>query len=82
MSCGLFLLSVEVIRLGLSLLINWDCKMYYEPNDIPAISRTTTLNEELGQIEYIFSDKVCVFQSVCLPIDVNSLYTCTVRSKE
>ena len=54
------LLSVEVIRLGLSLLINWDRKMYYEPNDIPAISRTTTLNEELGQIEYIFSDKVCV----------------------
>ena len=49
--------------------------MYYEPNDIPAISRTTTLNEELGQIEYIFSDKVCVFQSVCLPIDVNRLYT-------
>ena len=66
---------MEVIRLGLSLLINWDCKMYYEPNDIPAISRTTTLNEELGQIEYIFSDKVCVFQSVCLPIDVNRLYT-------
>ena len=54
--------------------------MYYEPNDIPAVSRTTTLNEELGQIEYIFSDKVCVFQSVCLLIDVNSLYT--VRSKE
>ena len=42
--------------------------MYYEPNDIPAISRTTTLNEELGQIEYIFSDKVCVFQSVCLSV--------------
>jgi len=31
--------------------------MYYEPNDVPAIARTTTLNEELGQIEYIFSDK-------------------------
>ena len=34
-----FLFSVEVIRLGLSLLINWDIKMYYEPNDVPAISR-------------------------------------------
>ena len=50
--------SVEVIRLGQSLLINWDCKMYYEPEDVPPIARTTTLNEELGQIEYIFSDKV------------------------
>ena len=26
-------------------------------NDTPARARTTTLNEELGQIEYIFSDK-------------------------
>lgn len=49
--------SVEVIRLGQSLFINWDRKMYYEPNDVPAVARTTTLNEELGQIEYIFSDK-------------------------
>jgi phospholipid-translocating ATPase len=49
--------SVEAIRLGLSFLINWDIQMYYEPTDIPAVARTTTLNEELGQIEYIFSDK-------------------------
>ena len=31
--------------------------MYYEPNNIQAQSRTTTLNEELGQIAYIHSDK-------------------------
>lgn len=36
--------------------------MYYEVNDIPAQARTTTLNEELGQIEYIFSDKVGYIQ--------------------
>ena len=52
------LYSVEIIRLGQSLLINWDRKMYYEPEDVPPIAQTTTLNEELGQIEYIFSDKV------------------------
>lgn len=51
-----------MIRLWLSLLINWDLKMYYEVNDIPAQARTTTLNEELGQIEYIFSDKVGYIQ--------------------
>ncbi|PRD27509.1 UNVERIFIED_CONTAM: Atp8b2 [Trichonephila clavipes] len=50
-------LSVEVIRFFHSLLINWDEKMYYAANDTPAKARTTTLNEELGQIEYIFSDK-------------------------
>lgn len=31
--------------------------MYYDKNDTPARARTTTLNEELGQIQYIFSDK-------------------------
>jgi magnesium-transporting ATPase (P-type) len=33
--------------------------MYYKANDTPAVARTTTLNEELGQIDYVFSDKVC-----------------------
>uniref|UniRef100_A0A8C8FI72 Phospholipid-transporting ATPase n=1 Tax=Oncorhynchus tshawytscha TaxID=74940 RepID=A0A8C8FI72_ONCTS len=49
--------SVEIIRLGNSFYINWDRKMYYPKNDTPAEARTTTLNEELGQIKYIFSDK-------------------------
>ena len=48
---------VQVIRLFLSKLIDWDREMYYLPNDTPAKARTTTLNEELGQIQYIFSDK-------------------------
>ncbi|XP_015198388.2 phospholipid-transporting ATPase ID-like isoform X1 [Lepisosteus oculatus] len=49
--------SVEVIRLGHSYFINWDRRLYYSRRDTPAEARTTTLNEELGQIEYIFSDK-------------------------
>ena len=49
---------MEAIRLGQSLLINQDLKMHYEPEDIPVIARTTTFNKELGQIEYIFLDKV------------------------
>uniref|UniRef100_A0A671X6Z2 Phospholipid-transporting ATPase n=1 Tax=Sparus aurata TaxID=8175 RepID=A0A671X6Z2_SPAAU len=49
--------SVEIIRLGNSFYIEWDRKMYYARKDTPAEARTTTLNEELGQIKYIFSDK-------------------------
>nr|XP_046249228.1 probable phospholipid-transporting ATPase IM isoform X1 [Scatophagus argus] len=49
--------SVEVLRLGHSYFINWDQKMYYSQSDSPAEARTTTLNEELGQVEFIFSDK-------------------------
>lgn len=49
--------SVEIIRLGNSFYIDWDRKMYHSHSDTPAEARTTTLNEELGQIKYIFSDK-------------------------
>lgn len=31
--------------------------MYYSRKDTAAEARTTTLNEELGQVEFIFSDK-------------------------
>ncbi|XP_074651966.1 phospholipid-transporting ATPase ID-like isoform X2 [Tubulanus polymorphus] len=49
--------SVEVLRIAHSWWIDWDRKMYYAKTNTPAKARTTTLNEELGQIEYIFSDK-------------------------
>ncbi|XP_017869351.1 PREDICTED: phospholipid-transporting ATPase ID isoform X6 [Drosophila arizonae] len=49
--------SVEVIRFAQSFLINWDEEMYYARTQTYAKARTTTLNEELGQIQYIFSDK-------------------------
>ena len=38
-------------------LINSDLDMYYPDTDTPATCRTSSLVEELGQIEYIFSDK-------------------------
>lgn len=49
--------SVEVIRLGHSYFINWDKKMFCAKKRTPAEARTTTLSEELGQVEYVFSDK-------------------------
>uniref|UniRef100_A0A8C5FSP1 Phospholipid-transporting ATPase n=1 Tax=Gadus morhua TaxID=8049 RepID=A0A8C5FSP1_GADMO len=49
--------SVEVIRLGHSYFINWDRQMFCSQCLTAAEARTTTLNEELGQVEYIFSDK-------------------------
>ncbi|XP_007456081.1 PREDICTED: probable phospholipid-transporting ATPase FetA-like [Lipotes vexillifer] len=49
--------SVEIIRLGNSFYINWDRRMFYELKNTPARACTTTLNEELGQVKYVFSDK-------------------------
>eukprot|EP01036_Dinobryon_divergens_P026423 gene26423-35074_t len=38
--------------------LSFRCRsMYYSPTDTPALVRTMTLNEELGQISHIFSDK-------------------------
>eukprot|EP00127_Corallochytrium_limacisporum_P005603 Clim_evm2s209 gene=Clim_evmTU2s209 len=49
--------TVEFIRGGLSILINVDEDMRDPETGRTANARTTTLNEELGQIEFIFSDK-------------------------
>ena len=49
--------SVEVLRFIHSMWINFDTEMYYAKNDVPSRARTTTLNEELGQVQYVFSDK-------------------------
>ncbi|VDM56734.1 unnamed protein product [Angiostrongylus costaricensis] len=51
--------SVEIIRFFHSHWINHDQQMFFEngENSVPARAHTTTLNEELGQVQYVFSDK-------------------------
>ena len=49
--------SMAVIRSLQSYFMNNDLEMYYAPTDTPALVRTMTLNEELGQISHVFSDK-------------------------
>ena len=49
--------TIEVVKYFQALLINSDLDIYYDKTDTAAICRTSSLVEELGQIEYIFSDK-------------------------
>ncbi|MEE6462130.1 hypothetical protein FKM82_001508 [Ascaphus truei] len=51
------LVTLEVVKFIQAYFINWDVDMHYEPTNTPAMARTSNLNEELGQVKYIFSDK-------------------------
>ncbi|XP_065668922.1 phospholipid-transporting ATPase VA isoform X2 [Hydra vulgaris] len=49
--------SVEIVKLGQVYFINNDKEMFYEKTAQYPICRATNINEDLGQIQYVFSDK-------------------------
>ncbi|KAJ3277529.1 hypothetical protein HK104_003219, partial [Borealophlyctis nickersoniae] len=51
------MVTMEAVKYALGMLINSDLDMYDEESDTPAVARTSSLVEELGQVDYIFSDK-------------------------
>ncbi|KAI4765412.1 phospholipid-translocating P-type ATPase [Aureobasidium sp. EXF-3400] len=48
--------SMEIVKVWQMLLLN-DIDMYDEATNTPFEARTSTINEELGQVSYVFSDK-------------------------
>lgn len=48
--------SLEIIKVGQLLLMN-DVEMYDPVSDTPMTCNTTTILENLGQVDYVFSDK-------------------------
>ena len=57
--------SIEVIKFfQATIFINKDIEMYDADTDTAALARTSNLNEELGQVQFIFSDKTGAH---CLP---------------
>jgi phospholipid-transporting ATPase len=50
--------SIELVKVSQSMyFINFDKTMYHAESDTPALARTSNLNEELGQVATILSDK-------------------------
>jgi phospholipid-transporting ATPase len=49
--------TVEIIKYYQAFLISSDLDIFHEQTNTPANCRTSSLVEELGQVEYIFSDK-------------------------
>jgi phospholipid-transporting ATPase len=48
---------MEVAKLVQGAFIAKDLGMYYAENDTPAIAKTSSIIEDLGQIQFVFSDK-------------------------
>ncbi|GAA5886239.1 hypothetical protein JCM6882_001576 [Rhodosporidiobolus microsporus] len=50
-------ITVELVKTIQAFFIYSDIDMYYEPLDHPCVPKTWNISDDLGQIEYIFSDK-------------------------
>lgn len=49
--------SIEIVKVWHAYFIKADLEMYDPISNTPANARTSNLGEELGQIDYVFSDK-------------------------
>ncbi|KAM4807901.1 phospholipid-transporting ATPase IK [Rhinophrynus dorsalis] len=66
-------ITLEFIHLVHNMFIDWDEEMYFAGKNIPAKARTTNLDDQLGQVEYVFSDKtgtltqnIMTFKKCCI----------------
>lgn len=50
-------ISIEIVKTIQAFFIYQDADMYYAPLDYPCVPKTWNISDDLGQIEYIFSDK-------------------------
>jgi phospholipid-translocating ATPase len=50
-------ITLEIIRTAQAFFIYSDVLMYYEPVDYPCTPKSWNISDDVGQIEYIFSDK-------------------------
>lgn len=50
-------ISIEIVKTAQVYFIYSDVEMYYEKLDYPCVPKSWNISDDLGQIEYIFSDK-------------------------
>ena len=51
------LVTLECVKFFQASFINWDHTIYDTDKDMPAKAQSSNLNEELGTVQYVFSDK-------------------------
>ncbi|KAG8839086.1 hypothetical protein FRC18_000965 [Serendipita sp. 400] len=50
-------ISIEIVKTIQAYFISQDVDMWYQPYDTACVPKTWNISDDLGQIEYIFSDK-------------------------
>jgi phospholipid-translocating ATPase len=50
-------ISIEIVKTIQAFFISQDIDMYYKPYDTACVPKTWNISDDLGQIEYVFSDK-------------------------
>lgn len=51
------IVTMEVVKFFQAQFIQWDTEIYDQTKDLPTKVQTSNLNEQLGQVDYVFSDK-------------------------
>ena len=49
--------TLEIVRVAQAMVVGWDADMYDGDNQVSANARTSNISDDLGQIQYVFSDK-------------------------
>lgn len=49
--------TTEIVKLAQAYFLYHDIELYYEPYDVPCVPKSWAIADDLGQIEYLFSDK-------------------------
>ena len=69
-------ITIEIIKTCQAFFIYSDIKMYYAPLDFPCVPKAWNISDDLGQIEYVFSDKTGT-----LTQNVMEFRKCTINGK-
>ena len=51
------IVTMEVVKFFQAQFIQWDAEIYDMTKDLGTKVQTSNLNEQLGQVDYVFSDK-------------------------